>query len=329
MPHDNDAALLALDWGTSSLRAWTLTRDGAELATVHRPDGLRSIIARADTERTTVPQAFAAVLRDVRESLDAPGTPALACGMVGADRGWFDAGRVDVPTSVTATALIPEPVPGIAPPLLVVPGLRSRRRPGAGVDVIRGEETQVVGVLSRVPHLGPMTIVLPGTHTKWVQIKDETVHDFSTVMTGELHAALLSATIVGAGTRGRHLDDDAFDAGVTTSLQEPGSPLAARLFEGRTRVLAGELAATQVSAYLSGVLIADEVGRALAGGLPIGAPDSLVLCSDGAMGDLYQRVLARLGREVTVLPGSALDGLKAVARAHDLLPTPVQRPASA
>lgn len=328
MPHDNDAALLALDWGTSALRAWTLTADGAELATLHRPDGLRSIIARADAERTTVPEAFAAVLRDVRASLGALSTPALACGMVGADGGWFAAGRVDVPTPATATALVPEPVPGQAPPLLVVPGLRSRRRPGAGVDVIRGEETQVVGALSRVRHHGPMTIVLPGTHTKWVQIKDESVQDFSTVMTGELHAALLSATIVGAGPRSRDVDDAAFDAGVTASLQEPDTPLAARLFGGRTRVLAGELAATQVSAYLSGVLIADEVGRALAGGLPIGTPDSLVLCSDGAMGDLYQRVLARLGRDVTVLPGSALDGLKAVARAHDLLPTPVQRPAS-
>lgn len=318
--------MLALDWGTSSLRAWSLDLNGAILSWTTSGDGLRTVRERATVERMNLGEAFAGTLAGLRERLGATETPALACGMIGADDGWSRAGRLTLPVPAEAGAFRPADVPGTCPAVSIVPGLRTDSDATGACDVIRGEETQVLGAVARLGHPAEAILVLPGTHTKWLRVAEGHIVDFTTVMTGELHAALLTATILGdparhagaASTGPAQIDSEAFDAGLRHSLSHPGQPLAAGLFSARTRHLAGELAPVAVASYLSGLLIADETATMLPAALDVGAP--MALCADGPLGGLYQRALAAQGADMPVLQDTALEGLRVVARAWGLLP---------
>ncbi|MGG5173877.1 2-dehydro-3-deoxygalactonokinase [Pseudarthrobacter sp. J1763] len=320
-------ALVALDWGTSSLRAWSLDQDGTVLSVTTSRDGLRAVGERAITNGHEPAQAFAEALSAVSEQLGASGVPALACGMVGADGGWTTAARLDLPLPADAMALQPTAVLNTSPSVRIVPGLKTSPDATGASDVIRGEETQVLGALARLGNPTEANFILPGTHTKWLQVANGKIVDFATAMTGELHAALLDATILGDPTRsaGKLLrttsttDFGAFDSGVTHSLTHPDQPFAARLFSARTRYLSGEIAPSSIPSYLSGLLIGDETAAML----PRTRPDSgvpLALCADGPLGKLYQRALAAQGVHVPLLEDTALDGLRAIARAWGLLP---------
>lgn len=319
-------ALVALDWGTSSLRAWSLDRDGSVLSMTTSRDGLRAVGARAAASGMSPAQAFAQTLAKLSDRLGAPGTPALACGMVGAEGGWMTAGRLGLPIPAAAGTFEPTMVPDASPAVGIVPGLKTERDATGSCDVIRGEETQVLGALARLGDPADATLILPGTHTKWLRVAGGEIADFATAMTGELHAALLDATILGDPTRraaGAALAEseasaEAFDSGVAHSLSHPKQPFAARLFSARTRYLSGELAPAQISSYLSGLLIGDETAAMLGDALTSAAP--MALCADGPLGGLYQRALSAQGVLVPLLEDTALDGLRAVARAWGLLP---------
>lgn len=335
MPHPHlpeEPALLALDWGTTSLRAWSLDLNGAILSWTTSGDGLRTVRERATVEGMNLGEAFAGTLAGLRERLGATETPALACGMIGADDGWWSAGRLTLPVPAEAGAFRPAEVPGTCPVVSIVPGLRTAPDATSACDVIRGEEAQVLGALARLGHPAEATLVMPGTHTKWLRVAEGKIVDFTTAMTGELHAALLAATILGDPARHAGMDSagpaeiesEAFDAGLRHSLSHPGQPLAAGLFSARTRHLTGELAPAAVASYLSGLLIGDETAAMLPAARAFGAP--MALCADGPLGGLYQRALSVQGADMPVLQDTALDGLRVVARAWGLLPdvvTPV------
>jgi 2-dehydro-3-deoxygalactonokinase len=324
---------VALDWGTSSLRAWSLDRDGAVLSVTTSRNGLRAVGERATASGTAPANAFTQTLAALADTLGAPGVPALACGMVGADGGWTTAGRLDLPVPAEAGTFQPTTVPDASPAVGIVPGLKTAPDATGSCDVIRGEETQVLGALARLGYPADANLILPGTHTKWLRVADGEIVDFATVMTGELHAALLEATILGdparraeanRGAETPHTDFKAFDAGVAHSLSHPDQPFAGRLFSARTRYLSGELAPAGISSYLSGLLIGDETAAMLPGALASGAP--LALCADGPLGGLYQRALSAQGATAPLLEDTALDGLRAVARAWGLLPATLSTP---
>jgi 2-dehydro-3-deoxygalactonokinase len=336
--HASVPVLVAVDWGTTSLRAWALASTGAVLGSTRSNDGLRAVTALAADPAISTSQAFARVLSDVCVRLGVTGLPTLACGMVGSAGGWSTAEQLRIPVPATPEAFGLHRVPDTEHPVWIVPGLRTDPAPGGAADVIRGEETQVLGALARLGHREDVTLVLPGTHSKWVRVADGAIAGFATAMTGELHAALLGHTILGDPARqavpappparsgtvsqgGSGVDPDAaraaFDAGVEHSLAHPAEPLAARLFTGRTRYLAGSLGAREVSEYVSGLLIGDETERMLA--ITDAADTTVALCADGSLGPRYRRALERQGVTAEPLEGTALDGLTALARAAGLL----------
>ena len=116
-----------------------------------------------------------------------PGVPLIACGMVGSAQGWREAPYVLCPASADSlvSGLTVFDVGGGAR-LHIVPGVRNQRP-----NVMRGEETQVVGALALAPQLSAWaTLLMPGTHSKWVDLRDGRLDDFRTFMTGELFAVL-------------------------------------------------------------------------------------------------------------------------------------------
>lgn len=221
-----------------------------------------------------------------------PDAPVLVCGMAGSREGWREAPYAQLPVALATVGrdLTSFAVAGRA--VHIVPGIAQQLTTTRPPDVMRGEETQLVGIAEQLPDLpGDYAVVLPGTHTKWVRIRDGVVTEFSTSMTGELFAAVRDHTVVGRMTGRTSFDPDAFDAGVRTSAAGDDSRgLAATLFSARTLALAGALEFDGVHHYLSGALIGDEVAHQVA---RLGeASSQVVVCGSERLCSLYARALA-------------------------------------
>lgn len=301
------ARLLALDWGTSNLRA-SLLGDGAQ--TIETRRDARGVMA--------VPAGgFAAVLQELcgdwlREH---PQLPVIAGGMVGSRQGWQEAPYLELPAGpkqAAAKLTRVEISPGRH--LHIVPGARDQPRPGR-FDVMRGEETQVWGC---APAGG--WCVMPGTHSKWVQMDAAgRVARFRTYMTGELYALLSQHGTPGRLMKHGRRDDAAFTAGLTLGAAEHAQATHA-FFAARTAGLLGGVAGDALPDYLSGLLIGIEIASALAT-LPAGEREqALLLIGDEELCGRYARALRLLGAESrTAPPGATERGLWRVAQAAGLI----------
>lgn len=313
---ERDAALIALDWGTTTFRAWLLDSAGAVLDRVRSDDGALTVSERADSALVRA-AAFADVFaRLCRPWLaEHPGVPVLCAGMAGSNHGWAEAGYLDVPAELGELADRLTVVPAGESVVHIVPGLRAT---GADPDVMRGEEVQLAGALAEGG--GPETVLLPGTHSKWVRVDGTRVVGFTTAMTGELYGLLLRDSILArlaTGVPGPEVTD-AFVRGLETEAargDERGLP--ALLFTARTHVLAGLLEPGHVADYVSGLLIGAEVRHGLRS-----TPGGVVaLCGPPSTTDRYRAVLERGGASVRVVPeGAAVRGLWRVAADAGLAP---------
>jgi 2-dehydro-3-deoxygalactonokinase len=242
------AALIALDWGTTSARAYRMGAAGEVLDTRSAPLGILHVHERA----------FASTLAQLLGDWQDDAVPRIACGMIGSRHGWTEVPYCDAP--VSPAALVEGMVRVAEANLWIVPGVRIRDA-HAMPDVLRGEETQILGALDADVPLA--FAVLPGTHSKWARVERGRLASFTTFMTGEVYAALLGHTILGRLVPAAH--DGTFDAasfrrGVTRGLA--GGALLHDAFGARTLALAGELAAEGIADWLSGLLIGHEIHAA-------------------------------------------------------------------
>ena len=291
---------LACDWGTTNVRAWVVGEDGAPGPERGFPLGVG---------RLRPGEASIRFREEIRPGMNAEGLPALLCGMIGSNLGWTPVAYVPCPTSMADLASGLVTVSGGEAPVRIVPGVRG---PGAfgGSDVMRGEETQILGWAARHAPTGEHLVCHPGTHAKWAVVRDGRLKRFATVMTGELYAVLSRHGVL--ATDGADDDEAAFAEGVEAAGD--GSALAARLFTGRTRVVADGRPASGTASYLSGLLVGADAatGPDLVGwsGDPrvtlIGEP---VLCRR------YRPALERRGWTVDTYDGdrAVLDGLTTLA----------------
>src|SRR3569833_803747 len=167
--------LLACDWGTTNLRAWTLDAAGQVVAERDFPLGVSRLAPGAAGTR------FEA---EVRPALHAAGLPAILCGMVGSNLGWATVPYADCPAGLADLA---RSLTSVADGVRIVPGLRCEGLAGAP-DVMRGEKTQLLGWLAQYPDRQTVRRLVchPGTHTKRKQDEDGRIVRFVTAMTGEL-----------------------------------------------------------------------------------------------------------------------------------------------
>jgi 2-dehydro-3-deoxygalactonokinase len=242
-------ALIAIDWGTTSARAYRLDAAGELLATRSAPLGIKAIPGGG------FGAALDALLGDWRDDA----APRIACGMIGSRQGWIEAPYVACPADLAALAGMLTETPGGE--LAIVPGARCVDATGVP-DVMRGEETQLAGALGDDD--ARVLAVLPGTHSKWAIVERGVLVDFATFMTGELYAILLAHSILGrmadSGADPAPVGGAAFTRGVARG--SAGDGLAHAIFGARTLALAGELAPDEVGDWLSGVLIGDEIRAA-------------------------------------------------------------------
>lgn len=237
--------MIGVDWGTSSLRAFRMDAKGRVLETRRSDQGLQHAGGR-----------FAEVLSALLEGWDE--RCVLMGGMIGSRQGWMEVPYVRAPADLHTVAdgmrcLPDDTLPGRT--LWLVPGVATMD--GAGVpDVMRGEETQVCGLLPVLGE-GRHVVLLPGTHSKHVHVRDGRIEGFSTFLTGELFALLRQHSLLGRMMVAGEHDDAAFAEGVARSARD--GELLHTLFGVRTRALFDELAPHRVSSYLSGLLIGHEL----------------------------------------------------------------------
>ena len=285
------AALLACDWGTTHLRAWTLAEDGAVTLARDFPFGVARL----------APGEAAARFAEVRAAMAADLLPVMLCGMVGSTLGWTLAAYVDCPADVASVAAGLAPVEDGGRWVRIAPGVRTAGFNGQG-DVMRGEETQLFGWLGAEPGraVGSHLICHPGTHAKWMVVEAGRLTGFVTAMTGELFGLLRAHGVL--KTDAQADDMAAFDEGVAAAGD--GDALAARLFTARARVVGLGRPAGTTASYLSGLLIGAEVA-ATPRLLGFGTPAAVTLLGDIALCGLYARALASRGVGCEIHDGEA------------------------
>ena len=288
--------LLAVDWGTTSLRGALLDQDGRVLEDRHFPRGILTVAAGG------FPDIFESSFGDWM----APGTLCLIAGMAGSRQGWREAPYCACPAGFADIRAHLEWVePGR---IAIVPGLSIEKR---GVpDVMRGEETQVFGALLLLD-LADARLVLPGTHSKWVNVTERRITDFSTWMTGEFYALLRQHSILARTLPASdpEPDADAFDRGVDHALHSQG--LLHTAFSVRTLALFDRMPADALSSYLSGLMIGEELkSQTLKRG------DTVVVMGSEVLTARYEQALAHLGVSARrVGDGATWRGLRAIADA--------------
>ncbi len=294
--------LLAIDWGSSSLRAALLDEAGGVLAERSAPRGML----------TVAPGGFAAVFETLfGDWMDLPGTRCLMAGMVGSRQGWVEAGYVPCPSGLDEIAVALQPVDAYATKrdrhIAIVPGVSCERD---GIpDVMRGEETQVFGALELLG-IDAGCFVLPGTHSKWVTVDTGRIREFMTVMSGEFYDLLRKHSILARslGVTGVEVefDEAAFDRGVRMALQ--GRSLLQTAFSVRTLSLFDRLAADSLASYLSGLVIGEELRCR-----PLPRGSKVVVIGAPALACRFERALGQQG-VATVLLGdeAAWHGLFAI-----------------
>ncbi|WP_300061184.1 2-dehydro-3-deoxygalactonokinase [uncultured Roseobacter sp.] len=286
---------IAVDWGTTNLRAFAM-QGATVLARAQSDDGMGKL---------AVAEFEPALLALIGAWLESGPVPVIACGMVGSRQGWVEAPYRTVPCTPLADTLTPAPTTG---PLdvRVVSGL-SQASPA---DVMRGEETQVAGFLALNPGWDGV-LCMPGTHTKWVHLSAGEVVSFQTFMSGELFALISGQSVLRHSLGQDGWDAEAFAAAVSDAMSKPEA-MAARLFGLRAGHLLNGIQAPETRAALSGLLI----GAELAAARPYWLGQNVALLGMGDQARAYQDALRPQGVEAMLVDTekATLAGLTAAYR---------------
>lgn len=300
----NANAWVAVDWGTSNLRAWVIDSAGNITASTSSDKGMGKL-ARAD---------FPAALSEVLTQLGQYGaTDVLICGMAGARQGWLEAPYLEAPTDLSnlAAGAVHPIAEGLVAKVSILPGVCQRQ---GGENVMRGEETQLLGLAATSPGYAGL-VCMPGTHSKWAMLDGTTIRSFSTAMTGEMFELLKTHSVLRHSLNGP-LDgpgrEDGFAAGAADGLEKPEA-LLGQLFGVRASALLSDRQPDWCAGYLSGLLIGTEIAahRSEIGNEPVPLIGSAALCA------LYAQVLQMVGLNGRPVDATTvvLAGLKAARNA--------------
>jgi 2-dehydro-3-deoxygalactonokinase len=259
---------IAVDWGTSSRRVY-LIDEGASVSTECDDRGAATVTRDAYVDEV-------AAIRSRFGEL-----PMLLAGMVGSDIGWRKVPYVEAPATLATLA---EGLAWVDEKTAIVPGICCRD--GARVDVMRGEEVQLLGAAAAGKVPADALLCQPGTHCKWAELKAGAITRFTTAMTGELFSLLSNHGLLARQLTGSVAAGPAFLSGVAEGARRD---LAASLFTIRARGLLGLLDESDAASFASGILIGADVAAR------VGANDEVYIIADLELGALYAAAVDALG----------------------------------
>jgi 2-dehydro-3-deoxygalactonokinase len=243
--------MLVADWGTTSLRIYVLDEKG-EIVT-KRTSNKGILVAKTLGFEKTFELEAEGLLNDQQ---------ILLGGMIGSRNGWIETEYVDCPATLEGIAnrlgtVTWRSQSGISRTAKITPGVRFLGENGMS-DIMRGEELQILGLMRQITD-EPATIVLPGTHSKWVSVTNNTISTFSTYMTGEVFELLANQSILKSEAKTKLFDNNVFLDGV--KLGSTKNSLTNLIFQVRTQLINGKLQPSSCDSFLSGILIGNEISH--------------------------------------------------------------------
>ena len=296
------ARFIAADWGSTHLRLYLCADD-------------RVLDQRGGPGIATLRGGHAEVVREATASwrADHGPLPLVMAGMVGSRNGWVEVPYVECPAGAATLRAALHRFRADEAEVAIVPGLACTN-PLAAPDVMRGEETQLLGALALRPELahGRRVFAVPGTHCKWVRVEDGRIVRFQTSFVGELfHLLRQHSQLAGGATEGH--DADAFAFGLRRAREVASLPHV--LFETRSRQLREGMTATAAASFLSGLLIGADVRGACELSDWHSDPPEVTLVGEPALCALYAAALAQASIRAQTLDGAhcVLSGLRMLA----------------
>jgi 2-dehydro-3-deoxygalactonokinase len=284
-----DKTILGVDWGTSNRRAYLIDQDGACIAEHEDGQGMLAVGGR---------ERFGASLSGLLDTMGiGAGVPVIMSGMVGSASGWQEVAYLDtgVPLEQLPGHLARVTDADWAGRCHIVPGYCHRA--GAGVDVMRGEETQLLGAVALGHRDG--WLVLPGTHSKWVLLRDGVIQSLSTYMTGELFAMLSAGGTLSSMMGGDSRDEEGYAIGLNHARND--EPLTNTLFRVRAGVVSRAVPVEQAAALVSGLLIGAEFAAAGRGLQEAGGVHGITVIGSPTLAARYAIAAQHFGLKCSVL----------------------------
>jgi 2-dehydro-3-deoxygalactonokinase len=274
------AKWIAADWGTTHMRAWAINEQGKVLAYSESNEGMKDL---QQNEFEPV------LLRLIENWLDSEKvTPVMACGMVGARQGWVETPYLKAPcVPIDKNQLTVATTKDTRIQVNLVPGVMQHKP----ADIMRGEETQIAGFIKENPSFDGV-VCLPGTHTKWVNVRAGQIENFRTFMTGELFGVISNNTLIKHSIESEGWDQISFDNGVIKGFDNPGL-IASDLFSLRSESIVNDLDSSSARATLSGLLL----GVELNGATSYWKDKNVILIGSELLTNNYQKGLKILGGE--------------------------------
>ena len=294
-------SLIAADWGTSNLRVWGIDHEGKVVNTITNGKGMSSLMS-SEFE----PHLIGLIENWLPEEKNAK-CPIIICGMAGAKTGWKEAAYLKAPCPpINKEKIIQVETEDQRISVSIIPGIMQKSPP----DVMRGEETQIAGYLSKNPDFDGI-ICLPGTHTKWVHISAGEIVSFKTFMTGEIFLSLSEHSILKSSVQSDDLDLTSFLEAFEDTYSNPAL-LSSKLFGLRAADLLENTSTKLLKSKLSGYLIGSE----LAGAKSYWLGQNIVMIGNDDLCILYQKALKKLGLNATIenTQNVTLYGLQQVCR---------------
>ncbi|MCS5590571.1 MAG: 2-dehydro-3-deoxygalactonokinase [Candidatus Thioglobus sp.] len=246
---DIKAKWIAADWGTTHMRAWAIGEEDNVLAFRESNEGMKDLQQNE----------FEPVLLRLIESWldDTKVTTVMACGMVGAKQGWVETPYLKTPcVPIDNNQLTTADTYGKRIKVHLVPGVMQNHP----ADIMRGEETQIAGFINKNPDFNGV-VCLPGTHAKWVNIKEGQITSFKTFMTGELFGVISNHTLIRHSASTKGWNQESFKKGVHEGFNNPGL-IASNLFSLRAESIVNDLDRVEARSTLSGLLLGVELNGA-------------------------------------------------------------------
>ena len=243
------AKWIAADWGTTHMRAWAIGEEDNVLAFRESNEGMKDLQQNE----------FEPVLLKLIESWldDTKVTTVMACGMVGSKQGWAETPYLKTPcVPIDNQQLTIATTKDNRIKVNFVPGVMQNN----SADIMRGEETQIAGFINKNPDFNGV-VCLPGTHTKWVNVKEGQITSFKTFMTGELFGVISNHTLIRHSISIKGWNQAGFEAGIHEGFNNPGS-IASDLFSLRAESIVNDLDRDQARSTLSGLLLGVELNGA-------------------------------------------------------------------
>lgn len=294
--------VILADWGNSSGRLFCVRGEGLEPEIL----AIEHVVGAKDT--CNCAGVFEPIAKQWTQDFGV--SEAIFCGAVTSNIGWTTTEYAPTPAQIVdvqATTLVTD----YGLPCTFLSGTSIASGPLGYFDTLRGEDMQAFGWMA-LTELTDGILCAPGTHTKWMTVKDGAIVSILTGVTGESFEVLNAHSMLSRGAEPASHDTPEFERGLNAMLGTPRPALTHMLMSVRNLQLSGEISAARSADYLSGLLTGEDCAAA-ANILPEGV---IHIIGDGHAIDRYAAALSHFGRAIERHDGQAcvIAGLQSLRR---------------